>query len=266
MHDSANSLIDIGANLTSSRFDVDLDRVLERARSAGVEHILVTGTSEAVSAEALALAQQHPGFLSCTAGVHPHDAKHWWAESSEFLAQLVDAPEVVAVGECGLDYNRDFSPRDQQRACFEAQLSLAAKLNKPVFLHQRDAHEDFMALLEKYRDQLGGAVVHCFTGTRDELDDYLRMDCHIGITGWLCDRKRGALLRELVPSIPLERLMIETDAPYLTPHNLEQKPKGNRNEPAFLRAVLTMLAEVTSYSETLLAEQTRANARRFFGL
>lgn len=266
MRDSANALIDIGANLTSSRFGADLDRVLERAREAGVARILITGTSESGSTEALALARQYPGFLSSTAGVHPHDAKHWRTESAGFLARLAESPEVVAMGECGLDYNRDFSPRDQQRACFEAQLSLAAELNKPVFLHQRDAHRDFMALLEKYRQRLPGAVVHCFTGTGEELDDYLKLGCHIGVTGWLCDRKRGALLRELVRAIPLDRLMIESDAPYLTPHNLDVKPKGNRNEPGFLSAVLAMLAEVTGCSETQLAEHTSANARRFFGL
>lgn len=266
MSDSAKLLIDIGANLTSSRFAEDLAQVLERARGTGLEHILVTGTSESASGEALALARQYPGFLSCTAGVHPHDAKHWRADSAELLTRLAASPEVVAMGECGLDYNRDFSPRDQQRACFEAQLALAAELNKPVFLHQRDAHQDFMALLKKHRDQLPGAVVHCFTGTREELDDYLELGCHIGITGWLCDRKRGAQLREMVRAIPIERLMIETDAPYLTPHNLEHKPKGNRNEPAFLPAVLAMLAESTGYSEARLAAQTRENTRRFFGL
>lgn len=259
-------LIDIGANLISSRFGPDLDQVLERAREAGVEHILLTGTSESVSEAALALARQHPGYLSCTAGVHPHDAKHWRAESGQLLSRLAEAPEVVAMGECGLDYNRDFSPRGQQRECFEAQLALAAELGKPVFLHQRDAHQDFMTLLKNYRDRLPGAVVHCFTGSREELEDYLALGCYIGVTGWLCDRKRGALLRELVKVIPLERLMIETDAPYLTPQNLEQKPKGNRNEPAFLPAVLAMLAESTGASRAQLAEHTRANARNFFSL
>ncbi len=266
MSNSANPLIDIGANLTSSRFAKDLTQVLERARAAGLEHILVTGTSESASGEALALARQYPGFLSCTAGVHPHDAKHWRADSAELLTHLAESPEVVAMGECGLDYNRDFSPRAQQRTCFEAQLRLAGDLGKPVFLHQRDAHQDFMALLKKTRDRLPGAVVHCFTGTKEELDDYLKMDCHIGITGWLCDRKRGAPLREMVRAIPLDRLMIETDAPYLTPHNLEQKPTGNRNEPAFLSAVLSMLAESTGHSAALLAEHTRQNACSFFGL
>lgn len=266
MSSTANALIDIGANLTSSRFAQDLDRVLDRARESGVEHILITGTSESASAEALALARQYPGYLSCTAGVHPHHASHWRAESAEMLGRLAESPEVVAMGECGLDYNRDFSPRALQRLCFEAQLELAADLGQPVFLHQRDAHQDFLTLLKNYREKLPGAVVHCFTGTRAELEDYLDLDCHIGITGWLCDRKRGASLRELVSKIPLERLMIETDAPYLTPQNLEQKPKSNRNEPAYLPAVLTMLAECTGYSATLLAEHSRANACSFFGL
>ncbi|MDQ2075991.1 TatD family hydrolase [Marinimicrobium sp. ABcell2] len=263
---SAIPLIDIGANLTNRRFATDLDEVMARAREAGVAHIVITGTSENASRDALQLAQQHPGFMSATAGVHPHDARHWHSESADRLAELLSEPEVVAVGECGLDFNRDFSPRDQQLTCFEAQLQLAVELQKPVFLHQRDAHAAFLALLKKYRSQLKGAVVHCFTGATNELREYLELDCHIGITGWLCDPKRGADLRVQVRDIPVDRLMIETDAPYLTPKNLTQKPKNNRNEPALLPVVLEALAECRGESVEVLAEHTVRTSRAFFGL
>lgn len=261
-----SGLIDIGANLTSKRFRKDLDEVVERSRTAGVTSVLVTGTSIAGSEEAVALARDYPRFLFATSGVHPHDAKTWEESSARALADLAGRPEVVAVGECGLDFNRDFSPRDQQVECFEAQLRLATERQKPVFLHQRDAHETFLPLLKRYRDQLPGAVVHCFTGSGEEMADYLALDCHIGITGWLCDSRRGGELRELVGKIPDDRLMIETDAPYLTPHNLSHKPKGNRNEPAFLPAVVEMLAQCRGQSPQFVAEQTARNARRFFAL
>lgn len=259
-------MIDIGVNLTSGRFHKDLSDVMRRAREAGVFAQIVTGTSVHASTEALALAQAYPKELYATAGVHPHDAKSWNEESAASLAALAREPGVVALGECGLDFNRNFSSPEDQLICFEAQLALAAELKKPVFLHQRDAHEAFMPILKRYRPQLTGAVVHCFTGTRAELEDYLSLDCSIGVTGWVCDERRGGELRELVRHIPSERLLVETDAPYLTPHNLPEKPKGNRNEPAFLPYVIEKLAECRGEPAPALARQTAANARAFFRL
>lgn len=259
-------MIDIGVNLTSGRFHKDLSEVMDRAREAGVHAQIVTGTSVHASAEALALAEAYPNELYATAGVHPHDAKSWNDESAASLAALARKPGVVALGECGLDFNRNFSSPQDQLICFEAQLALAAELQKPVFLHQRDAHEAFMPILKRYRPQLTCAVVHCFTGTRAELEDYLALDCSIGVTGWVCDERRGGELRELVRHIPAERLMVETDAPYLTPHNLPQKPKGNRNEPAFLPYVIEKVAECRAEAVGPLARQTAANARAFFRL
>jgi len=263
-------LIDIGANLTSSRFSKDLDQVLLDAQRAGVGTLIVTGTSLHASHDALSLVRDYAGRgpvrMHSTAGVHPHDAKTWDASVASELKQLAAAPEIVALGECGLDFNRNFSPPEAQLACFEAQLALAVELGKPVFLHQRDAHEDFLPLLQCYRSQLPGAVVHCFTGNGAELEDYLALDCHIGITGWLCDSRRGQALRELVKHIPVQRLMIETDAPYLTPHNLPKKPKGNRNEPGFLPYVLSALAECRDEPVHELAEQLSVTTRDFFRL
>lgn len=263
-------LIDIGANLTSSRFTNDLDQVLTDAQQAGVRTLIVTGTSLRASHDALSLVRDYAGRspvqMHSTAGVHPHDAKTWDASVAGELKQLATAPEIVALGECGLDFNRNFSPPEAQLACFEAQLALAVELGKPVFLHQRDAHADFLPLLQRYRPKLAGAVVHCFTGNGAELEDYLALGCHIGITGWLCDIRRGQTLRELVQHIPAKRLMIETDAPYLTPHNLPKKPKGNRNEPGFLPYVLAALAECRGEPEHELAEQLNATTRAFFRL
>ena len=262
----AMPLIDIGANLTNSRFQDDLDAVLARARSAGVGQIIVTGTSSAASRAAFALTQRFPDMLYSTAGVHPHDAKHWDSNSAKLIAELASHPAVVAIGECGLDFNRNFSPRQQQLDCFEAQLELAVKLKKPVFLHDRDAHDDFLAILKRYRNALSGAVVHCFTGSLEEMRAYLDLDCHIGITGWVCDQRRGDGLRQAVKHLPLERLMIETDAPFLTPPNLSPKPANNRNEPAFLPPIVATLSRIMQIKPQELAAQTVRTTQLFFAL
>ena len=259
-------LIDIGANLTHDSFDRDRDAVLQRARDAGVARMIVTGASRAHSPKALALAQARPGVLYATAGVHPHHAVEYTEECDAELRALHAHPEVVAVGETGLDYFRDFSPRPAQRKAFERQLQIGAETGKPLFLHQRDAHDHFMAVMKQFDGQLGPAVVHCFTGTREELFDYLDQDWHIGITGWLCDERRGQHLRELVKNIPANRLMVETDAPYLLPRTLRPMPKDRRNEPAFLPHIVEALARDRSEEVEVTAAATTATARAFFGL
>ncbi|KTF39625.1 TatD family hydrolase [Xanthomonas translucens] len=260
------TLIDIGANLTHDSFDRDRDAVLQRARDAGVAQLVVTGASREHSPLALQLAQQHPGFLYATAGVHPHHALEYTAECDAELRALHAHAEVVAVGECGLDYFRDLAPRPAQHRAFERQLQLAADTGKPLFLHQRDAHADFLALMRQFDGKLGAAVVHCFTGTREELFDYLDRDWYIGITGWLCDERRGAHLRELVRNIPASRLMIETDAPYLLPRTLTPLPKDRRNEPAFLAHIAEELARDRGEDVAATAASTTATARGFFCL
>lgn len=264
-------LIDIGANLSHDSFDADRDAVLARARAAGVAHIVVTGASREHSPKALDLARAHPGFLSATAGVHPHHAIQYTDECDAEMRALHAHPEVVAVGECGLDYFRDFSPRPAQRRAFERQLQLAVDLavdgvGKPLFLHQRDAHADFMAQMRDFHGKLGPAVVHCFTGTRAELFDYLDNDWHIGITGWLCDERRGQHLRELVKHIPANRLMIETDAPYLLPRTVRPSPSHRRNEPMYLAHIVQELARDRGEEVAVTAAATTATASAFFGL
>jgi TatD DNase family protein len=266
-------LIDIGANLAHESFDADREAMLQRARAAGVEAIIVTGSSLDSTRQAIAQVQDdaaaaridHPQ-LYATAGLHPHHAAEWSDTLAAQFRTLAAATEVVAVGECGLDYFRDLSPRQAQRAAFVAQLQIAVENGKPLFLHQRDAHADFAAILREHRAQLSDCVVHCFTDTAAALDDYLALDCHIGITGWICDERRGTHLLELARRIPADRLLIETDAPYLLPRTIKPAPKHRRNEPSFLPAVLTRIAEARSDDQAALAAQTTLNARRFFRL
>ena len=264
-------MIDIGANLTHDSFDADRHAVIARARAAGVAQMVVTGADRAHSPRALELAQAHPGVLFATAGVHPHHASEYTAECDAEMRALLRHDEVVAVGECGLDYFRDFSPRPAQRRAFEMQLQTAADLvaagrPKPLFLHQRDAHEDFMAMLGNFDGRLPACVVHCFTGTREEAFAYLDRDWHIGITGWLCDERRGAHLRELVPHLPAKRLMVETDAPYLLPRTLRPMPKDRRNEPMHLPHIVEELARDRGEDVATTAAATTATARAFFNL
>ena len=259
-------LVDIGANLGHESFRDDLEEVLERARRAGVERIVVTGASEAESAVAQRLAARHPNRLRATAGVHPHLAREWSDASAGALRALLARPEVVAVGEAGLDFNRDFSPRACQERAFEAQIELATDLAMPLFMHERDASERFVAILARHRHRLGPAVVHCFTGDERALDAYLDLDLHIGITGWICDERRGTHLHRLVKKIPAERLMVETDAPYLLPRDLRPRPKGRRNEPACLPHIVERIAHYRGETPEQLAESSTRTARAFFGL
>jgi TatD DNase family protein len=259
-------LLDIGANLTHESFHHDLDALLQRAHAQGVSRVIVTGASRDGSTHALALARAHPGTLHATAGVHPHHAIDYDDATDTLLRELAQQPEVRAVGETGLDYNRNYSPRDVQLQVFERQLQIAADLQMPLFLHQRDAHADFIALLRRYRDRVPGAVVHCFTDTAAALRDYLELDCHIGITGWICDERRGIHLRELVREIPANRLMIETDAPYLLPRTVRPQPAHRRNEPMYLKHICEEIARDRGESAEATAANSTATAEAFFGL
>lgn len=262
---SGNALIDIGINLTHDSYDADRDAVLARAQASGVVQMIVTGSSLAGSRAATELARQHPRRLFATAGVHPHHASEFGASRADELAELARADEVVAVGECGLDYYRDFSPREAQRQAFHRQLELAARLGKPVFLHQRDAHEDFLAILREHGAHHTG-VAHCFTGGEEELRAYLELGLAIGITGWICDERRGAHLVPLVRRVPEGRLLLETDGPYLLPRDLVPRPGSRRNEPANLGHIAAAVARARGEPLAALAHASSAGARALFRL
>jgi TatD DNase family protein len=258
-------LADIGLNLAHDSFDSDRDRVMADAWNAGVQYAVITGSTLASSRAAVELVRQRPQFLRATAGVHPHHALEFHDADIPALAELLALPEVGAVGECGLDYFRNFSPHADQERAFRSQLELAIGSGKPVFLHQRDAHQRFMRILREYRGKLAGGVAHCFTGDAAELDDCLELGLHIGITGWICDERRGLHLRELVRRIPADRLLLETDAPYLLPRDLNPKPRSRRNEPRFLPHVLAAVAVARGEPPGELAAATTRNALRLFG-
>jgi TatD DNase family protein len=277
-------LIDIGVNLMHRSFNADREGVIEAAEAAGVSPLIITGACEASSREALDYAEKYaakrPGKLYATVGVHPHNAKSCGpgviaalrslAKQGTGTAQAADTARrtglAAAIGECGLDYNRDFSPRPVQRKWFEKQIALAGELGLPLFLHERDAFEDFAAILERNRG-ISKMAVHCFTGTGGELEKYLELGCSIGVTGWICDERRGKHLGELVKKIPPDRLMIETDAPFLIPRDLDRRNgRSGRNEPKYLPHIAEAIARHLGKTPEALAEETFANTRRFFGI
>lgn len=260
------SLVDIGANLAHDSFDDDRDALLERAADAGVAKIIITGSCDQSNPRAAELAAQSPGFLYSTAGVHPHHASEYNDASDAQIRALLKNDHVVAVGECGLDYFRNFSPRDAQLLAFQRQLDIACDTGLPVFLHQRDAHDDFVEVLEPCLPKISRAVAHCFTGEGESLREYIAMGLYIGITGWICDERRGKHLYDIVSVIPDDRLMIETDSPYLLPRTIRPRPKSRRNEPMYLPEVLRVVAEARGQSTAHVAQITSRNAQRFFGL
>jgi TatD DNase family protein len=267
-------VIDIGLNLTNGQFARDHWDVLRRAVDAGVTHCVLTGTDLESSRKALELCLAHadelPLSLSCTAGIHPHDADHFDTSSSQELVDLLSSSEygskIVACGETGLDFNRNYSTKENQIRAFEAQIEIAISHKKPLFLHERDAFDTQSAILRERLTQLPETVIHCFTGNREQLLAYIDMGFYIGITGWICDPKRGIGLQEIVGLIPENRLLIETDAPFLLPKNIQPKPDSRRNEPAYLPWIAKKIAECSGASLQSVIASTSANAKRFFQL
>ena len=262
-------MIDIGANLSNPIFKDDLSDVLQRAQDAKVEGIIITGTSAESSMAALQLAEQQPNYLYATAGVHPHDADNYNDNIERQLISILDKPNIVAVGETGLDFNRNFSTPENQQKAFEAQIALANRYKKPLFLHERDAFDDFYAIMSANKNADIKAVVHCFTGSEKALKAYLDLGLYIGITGWISDKKRGANLREIIKYAPLDSLMIETDAPYLTPQQAglkNQLARKHRNEPWTLPYTAATLADCLGIEAAELIASTTRTTKNFFGL
>ncbi|KAI8825175.1 uncharacterized protein EV422DRAFT_503923 [Fimicolochytrium jonesii] len=274
IHPVPHPLVDIGANLTNRTLAPHIDAILAQSAAANVKTILITGTSLKASKEALqmCIAQGdniHGVKLYATAGVHPHDASHTIKSGPGWITQLEtliteNKPHIKAVGECGLDYDRNFSTPADQLTVFEAQLHLAQKLALPVFLHNRDAHDDFLRLLRKYPSVR--ACVHCYTDDdASHLQAYIDAGYYIGITGWVCDERRGLKLAEIIHKIPMGQLMVETDAPYLLPRNVVGR-KVKQNEPGLLGWVVKKVAECYGCEGAEVARRTTENAERFFGI
>jgi len=259
-------MIDIGVNLTNKSLMQNLEQILQRATVAGVNKIVVTGTDLKESQKAVQLCGHHPQHLVCTAGVHPHHASDWTSDTSDQITQLAIQPCVRAIGETGLDFNRNYSPSPAQTDVFRQQLEIASQLEMPVFSHQRDAHDTFLSILKEYRSSLTKVVVHCFTDTKSALFDYLDLDCHIGITGWICDERRGIELQGIVKYIPPNRLMLETDAPYLLPRSLLPKPKLHINEPCYLPHILQAVAHHQGKPIQQLSAECLKTSQLFFDI
>ena len=259
-----HEIADIACNFTSDRFDNDLDEVIERAIANKITKFGLICSQLSDIDKLLEIYSRYSKNMFFTIGVHPHHANEVNEEYLEKLKEIINKNNPHAIGETGLDFFRNLSTYEQQMFAFEEQIKIAIKKNKPLFLHQRDSHDDFIKILRKYSSDISKAVVHCFTGTQEQLDDYLELDCYIGVTGWICDEKRNIELRKTIKNIPLERLMIETDCPYLIPKDLPNKPKNNRNEPGNLSHIAKVIALLMDVDELKLREQTFHNSKSFF--
>ncbi|MDT7526494.1 MULTISPECIES: TatD family hydrolase [Pseudidiomarina] len=258
---SALRWFDVGVNLTNPKLLVQAEQVIARGLAAGVERQLVIGTNVLESEQALALCERFPQQLVACVGIHPHDAAASQPTDLARLRELAQHPAVVAIGECGLDFNRNYSPAAIQQQVFTAQLELAAELKLPVYLHERDAQAQQLALLKPFLKSIPRMLAHCFTGGEKELANYLDLGCYIGITGWLCDERRGTELQQAVPWIPANRLLLETDAPFLLPRTIRPRPKYN--EPSLLPAIGEYLAQLRQQEVTTIAAQCWQNSLEF---
>jgi TatD DNase family protein len=259
-----NNLFDIACNFSSDRFEKDLNKVIKRAKDNNVTKFLLVSASLKDAEKVNKIYQDNKDSCFLTIGAHPHHANEFNSSSPSEMKRLIDEYKPHSVGETGLDFFRNISSYEEQLFAFEEQIRIAIETNLPLFLHQRDAHDDFMKIISKYKNDISKAVVHCFTGTQKELDDYLEMEFSIGLTGWICDERRNIDLRKSLKNIPLDRLMIETDCPYLIPRNLNNKPKNNRNEPAYLPHIANEIALLINLDKDKLIDITYKNSINFF--
>ena len=260
MHEVA----DIACNFTNERFDKDLDEVINRAKTNKITKFGLICSRLSDIDKLLEIYNQYSKNMFFTIGVHPHHANEINDKYLKNLKEAVINNNPHAIGETGLDFFRNLSTYDEQIYAFEEQIKIAVDTNKPLFLHQRDSHDDFIKILRQYSSDISKAVVHCFTGTQEQLEDYLELDCYIGVTGWICDEKRNVELRKTIKNIPLSKLMVETDCPYLIPKNLQKKPKNNRNEPYNLNHILSEIAILMDVDRDILRKETFENTIDFF--
>ena len=259
-----HEIADIACNFTSERFDKDLDEVINKAIDNKITKFGLICSRMSDLNKLLKIYEQYSKNMFYTIGVHPHHANEINDDYLKKLKDEITTNNPHAIGETGLDFFRNLSSYEEQIYAFEEQIKIAIDTDKPLFLHQRDSHDDFIKILRKYSSDINKAVVHCFTGTQEQLDNYLELDCYIGITGWICDEKRNVDLRKTIKNIPLEKLMIETDCPYLIPKNLVEKPKNNRNEPSNLNHIINEIAELMEIDIDILRKQTFVNTINYF--
>jgi len=262
---NTSGLIDIGANLTHPQLYDQLKSVVDNILSSETELVIITSSNLEDTSLALEIIKKYPEIFYTTAGYHPHNAKDFTLDYISKINNYCKNEKVVAIGECGLDYYREYSSIEEQIFCFENHLILAKDNKMPIFLHERQAHRDFIDMLKKYKDSIDKAVVHCFTGQKKELEAYLDLDCYIGITGWISDLDRGKHLHDLIKFIPKDKLMIETDSPYLMPKNLPFKHDGV-NQPSYLNFVAETIAECLNKDINYIQEIVTENTKRFFSL
>jgi len=258
-------LIDIGANITHPQLYNQLDKIIVNIENSNTKKVIITSSNLSDTKLALEIINKHPDIFYTTVGYHPHNAKDFLKENIKPIKDCAQDKNIIAIGECGLDYYREYSSKKEQEFCFEQQLIIAEDTTLPVFLHEREAHKDFVKILEQYINNISNAVVHCFTGNKDELSKYLDMGCYIGITGWISDIERGRHLHQLLKYIPIDRLMIETDSPYLTPKNLPFKNDGV-NQPSYLSYVAETIAECLNKDIEFIINITSDNTKRFFSI
>ena len=259
-----HEIADIACNFTSDRFDNDLDEVINQAIINNITKFGLICSRLSDIDKLLEIYNRYSKDMFFTIGVHPHHANEINEEYLKKLKEVINNNNPHAIGETGLDFFRNLSTYEEQIFAFEEQIKIAIDTNKPLFLHQRDSHDDFIKILRKYSSDINKSVVHCFTGTKEQLNDYLELDCYIGVTGWICDAKRNVELRKTIKNIPLERLMIETDCPYLIPKNLEEKPKNNRNEPTYLNHIANEVATLMKKDINDIREKTYKTSLSFF--
>ncbi|KAK3926089.1 3'-5' ssDNA/RNA exonuclease TatD [Frankliniella fusca] len=281
-------LVDVGAGLTNKKFAKDLDSVIQRAKDAGLTKILVTGSSLRTSKEALRLTRIYPGTIYSSTGVHPHDAKSWEPNYLEDLREIAMNPECVAIGECGLDYSKDFSSPEVQRDVFEKQVQIACDLKKPLILREREAHADFLSVIDKYRANLPVCVLRGFSGTQKEAECYLDRGCYFTLSGSLCKDKSDDGMRRLLEQdiLTMDRILVETDSPFMFPNIRASKlPPAvkesltersllflnryctfQRNEPCSLPAIVEMISVLIKKKPEEVAFATAFSALKVFGL
>ena len=257
------SYFDIGANLTHESFKKDLDMVIKEAKLNKVKKICITSTTVEDTKISLKISEKEQDFFITTCGIHPHYADTFKESNIKEIKQLSEHTSVKAIGETGLDFNRNFSKKENQILCFKSQIEIAQELNLNLFLHQRDAHKDFMNCFNNV-DLKVNAVVHCFTEDKEKFYEYLDRGFWIGFTGWICDPVRGKHMIDLISNMPLDRIMIETDSPYLMPKNL--KIKGRRNEPKFIVEVAKRIAILQNKSLEDISQIFFENSLKFFDL